>query len=498
MAPDHDLDEGAPSRARHDRRASTASREYNAPESYRNLDDSLAPIHRPPPQHASTFPLSHQRRHSHPRRESTAARPSYDVPDTYANLGETADVSPVQNPYEQPIRRFTSLEQVRSQEQEFAREQKLQRRQSLAEGRPPEPEKPEEGKFEVSRLATQLYTVSYLILFSILGTLARLGLQALTTYPGTPILFASIWPNFAGSMVMGFLAEDRMLFREHDPSSSSTDEENGTSSAAAKKAHAALKKTIPLYIGLATGFCGSFTSFSAFIRDTFLALSNDLHASSPTSQTTPRNGGYSLLALLSIPIITISLALSALFTGAHLAIFLAPVTPSLPPALRKLLDNAAVLLGWGCWLGAVLMSILPPANHADWRGKVLFALVFAPLGCLVRFYLSLRLNGMVAAFPVGTFVVNILGTAVLGMAWDLAHSGVVGGGVVGCQVLMGLQDGFCGCLTTVSTWVGELAALRRRHAYVYGGASVVGGLVVLVAVMGGLRWSGGYERGACG
>ncbi|KAJ4304250.1 hypothetical protein N0V88_001863 [Collariella sp. IMI 366227] len=121
----------------------------------------------------------------------------------YANLGETSTVSPVQNPDEEPIRRFISLEQVRSQEQEFAREQKLQRRQSLAEGRPPEHEKPEEGKFEVSRFATQLYTISYLVLFSILGTLARLGLQALTTYPGTPVIFPSLWPNFAGSLIMG-------------------------------------------------------------------------------------------------------------------------------------------------------------------------------------------------------------------------------------------------------------------------------------------------------
>jgi fluoride ion exporter CrcB/FEX len=496
------LEEAASTGAQHLRRASTASREYNAPDSYRNLDGSLAPIDHPPLQHVSTFPLDHRGRHSH-NRPDTAPDADYDIPDTYANLAETLDVSPVQNPHEEAVRRFRSLEQVRSQEQQFAREQKLQRRQSLAEGRLPEEEKFEKAKYDVSRLATQLYTVSYLIFFSILGTLARLGLQALTTYPGTTIIFASIWPNFAGSLVMGFLSEDRMLFREADPSSSPTDEETGTDTAtttAAKQAHAAVKKTIPLYIGLATGFCGSFTSFSSFIRDMFLALSNDLPTTPITNPTHPsRNGGYSFLALLSVPIITLSLSLSALFLGAHLAIALAPLTPSLPRTLRKTLDCLAVLLGWGCWLGAVLLAIFPPAGHSDWRGKVVFALVFAPLGCLARFYISLRLNGRVAAFPVGTFVVNLAGTGVLAMAWDLAHSGVgAGGPVVGCQVLAGVQDGFCGCLTTVSTWVAELAALRRRHAYVYGGTSVLGGLAVVVAVMGGLRWSGGYEWQACG
>jgi fluoride ion exporter CrcB/FEX len=495
------LEEAASAGAQRRSRASTASRGYNPPDSYRNIDDSLAPIEQSPLHHVSTFPLDHRERHSHPR-PSTASRADYDIPDTYVNLGETLDVSPVQNPHEEPVRRFRSLEQVRSREQEFAREQKLQRRQSLAEGRLPEEEKLEKAKYDVSRLATQLYTVSYLIFFSILGTLARLGLQALTTYPGTPIIFASIWPNFAGSLVMGFLSEDCMLFREaEEPPDEETGTDTNTPTAAAKQAHAALKKTIPLYIGLATGFCGSFTSFSSFIRDMFLALSNDLPTSTPFHTTfhPPRNGGYSFLALLSVPIITISLSLSALFLGAHLAIALAPIIPSLPRALRKALDWCAVLLGWGCWLGAVLLAIFPPPGHSDWRGKVVFALVFAPLGCLVRFYVSLRLNGRVAAFPVGTFVVNLAGTGVLAMAWDLAHSGVGGGApLVGCQVLAGVQDGFCGCLTTVSTWVGELAALRRRHAYVYGGASVLGGLAVVVAVMGGLRWSGGYEWEACG
>ncbi|KAK3302307.1 CrcB-like protein-domain-containing protein [Chaetomium strumarium] len=454
-----------PPSAQDGRRASATSGEHKPSESYGNVDDSLAPTTNLSPQYGSTFPPRDGRCHSD-FRTSTASQAAYDVPDTYANLDEAAGVWPVQNPHEQPTYRFRSLEQVRSQEQD--------RRRSLAGGRPLEDEKPQGVRFEVSRLLTQLYTVSYLIFFSILGTLARLGLQALTNYPGTPIGFSSIWPNFAGSLVMGFLAEDR------------------------KAQAAAVKKTIPLYIGLATGFCGSFTSFSAFIRDMFLALSNDL------DNTAARNGGYSFLTLLAVPIVTVSLSLGALVLGAHLAIALAPLTPSLPRRLRATLDKAAVFLGWGCWLGAVLLSIFPPPSgggHADWRGKVTFALVFAPPGCLVRFYASLKLNGRVAAFPVGTFVVNLAGTGVLAMAWDLAHSGgaaAAGQGLIGCQVLAGVQDGFCGCLTTVSTWVGELAALRRRHAYVYGGASVLGGFAVVVAIMGGLRWSESYEWGACG
>ena len=121
--------------------------------------------------------------------------------------------------------------------------------------------------------ATELYTVSYLVLFSILGTLARLGLQWLTSYPAAPSTFPVLWPNFAGTLVMGFLAHDLRLFRQewgHQQTDTST-------------SHAKVKKTIPLYIGLTTGFCGSFTSFSSFMRDVFLAFLNELHPPATTA-----------------------------------------------------------------------------------------------------------------------------------------------------------------------------------------------------------------------
>ncbi|KAK1768591.1 CrcB-like protein-domain-containing protein [Phialemonium atrogriseum] len=455
------------------------------------------------------------------RRQSTADPVEYDVPDEYANLDEMMDVSPVQNPDEDVIYRHRSLEQVRNRGQEYMREQ---RRRSASIKLGPRMDRPaprrmltdneQSARPLISRLATKVYTISYLIFFAILGTLARLGLQALTYYPGAPVIFSSIWPNFGGSLFLGFLAEDRMLFRDEwgtptyenlikKSRRNGRDEETGSGSEpvsidleAAKRAYAATKKTIPLYIGLATGFCGSFTSFSSFIRDAFLALSNDL----PTPAAGPivsRNGGYSFMALLAVILLTVSVSLAGLFAGAHLAIALEPVTPSLPHRLtRKVLDRLVVVLGPGCWVGAVLLSALPP--HDSWRGRATVALALAPLGCLVRFYASLYLNGRVASFPLGTFSVNTLGTAVMAMAWDLAHaSGSVGGGVVACQVLQGVEDGFCGCLTTVSTWVAELAALRRRHAYVYGSVSVLASLALTVAIMGGLRWSDGFGALLC-
>ena len=382
---------------------------------------------------------------------------------------------------------------------------------------------PSQARESHSNIATTAFTISYLIFFSLFGTLARLGMQWLTFYPGAPTTTPVLWANFGGCIVMGFLSEDRNLFREEWGTHSSSSPEKSSASTI-KKNHSKVKKTIPLYIGLATGFCGSLTSFSSFQRDIFLALSNDLPSpvnhpystGAPSfTSTLPRNGGYSFMALIAVIILTLCLSLSAIYIGAHLALALDGITPTVPFRFtRRLLDPTILLLGPLCWLAAVFLAIFPPDRPSEsasrgtwaneiWRGEVLFALVFAPLGCLLRWYASLKLNSLVPYFPLGTFAVNVFGTCVEGMCYDLQHAalisadGAVGGGRVGCQVLQGVQDGFCGCLTTVSTWVTELQGLRRRHAWFYGLASVGTGLALMVVIMGSVRWSVGFSATAC-
>jgi len=515
------------------------------------------------------------------------------IPRDYAYLDEIASPAPDENPDEQRTYRHESLEDTRHPASYFGQtdaHNDLERRQSQrrgqgdseieeedealtelaapapaqhhsqipkgqSQGKPDSPptssqssgetnkKKASARQDDVSQRATQLYTISHLIFFSILGTLARLGLQALTLYPGNPVQEGVVWANFAGCLFLGYLNEDRNLFSEgwspagpghsQEKTSKRSDEENDgdrqeegskADKAAATKRHNALKKSIPLYIGLATGFCGSLTSFSSFMRDAFLALSNNLpplvpHSSgSPNnpSTTAPRNGGYSFMALIAVIILTVCLSLGALQFGAHLAITLEGIAHALKikPG-RRLLDRTVVVLGWGTWLGAIIMAVWPPDRpggpsgrstwrQETWRGEAILALVFAPLGCLLRFYASTHLNGRIVSFPLGTFVVNMFGTIILGMCYDLQHAPLgtagrlmIGGGQVGCQVLQGVMDGFCGCLTTVSTWILELKTLRKRHAYIYGLASVGVSLAFLVVIMGSLRWTVGFSTPAC-
>jgi len=379
---------------------------------------------------------------------------------------------------------------------------------------------PEDGAFH--EWLTTLYTVSYLIFFAFLGTLARLGTQWLTFYPGAPIVTPVIWANFAGSLIMGFLAEDQALFRPEEGIEPGMDQVDQTSppekpsrqmqkQGLSKGEAMKRKKAIPLYIGLATGFCGSYTSFSSFARDFMLALANRLPSpiSHPppgnivsTSSILSRSGGYSFEAFLAVVLYTFALSIGALITGAQLAIFADPITPKIHGRwFRKLIDPAVAFLAWGCWLAAILLAIFPLRDA--WRSEVVLALVFAPVGCLLRWYLGAQLNSSVPAFPMGTFAANMFGTAVEAMCYSLQHvplnsaGGAIGGGLVGCGVLQGVQDGFCGCLTTVSTWVSEINGLKRRHGWVYALASLVGALGLMVAILGSCVWTLGFGEAAC-
>ncbi|KAJ9419463.1 CrcB-like protein-domain-containing protein [Fusarium oxysporum] len=445
------------------------SHEYDLPEKYIHLGElnDPSPIESTENRDETRLPGGQRRRQSHtPRSRSHHSEPTtelYDVPDEYSNLNEAESPIPVENPDERPVYCHHSLEEHRLRGHTR----------------------------RVSRIFTELYTVSYITFLSILGTLARLGLESLTFYTGAPVTFATLWVNFAGTLFLGLLSESSAVFNgETSPEKGKADAENSDA-----------RKPLPLFIGLSTGFCGSLTTFSSFVRDVFLALSNSLpapqyHSDESSKDLASRGVGMNIMAMLAVILTTLCMCLSALKIGAHIAILLNRRHLELPFRLRVVLDRCALLLGFGTWLGAVLMA-------ETWRGQGLYAVAFAPLGSLLRFYISLKLNSLCPAFPLGTFTVNIVGTALLGMAWDLqrAHLGpggsVIRGSEVGCQLLQGVMDGFCGCLTTVSTWVAELSGLHRRHAYTYGTTTVVVSFAILVVIMGTMKWTVEWNEPVC-
>ncbi|MCP2259447.1 CrcB protein [Streptoalloteichus tenebrarius] len=108
---------------------------------------------------------------------------------------------------------------------------------------------------------------------------------------------------------------------------------------------------------------------------------------------------------------------------------------------------------------------------------VLGAAVGAPLRYLTDLWARDRFD---AVFPWGTFLVNVVGSFVLGVVSGLALAGGAGEAV---QALVGV--GFCGALTTYSTFGYETVRLleegARRDALLNAAGSVLAGLASAVA-----------------
>ena len=286
--------------------------------------------------------------------------------------------------------------------------------------------------------------------------------------------------------------------RDDSPVSHSDSNEDDTEEA--RKTYEASRGSIHGFIGLTVGFCGTFTSFADILRDALLAISNNLDTASTsdlvtTTVTQARPAGYSVLAVIAVLWLEVSMSLAALKLGAHLAIGSYVFVKYMPEGSIEWYANQAILvIGPGCWIGTVIMAIVTP--YDTWRGQAVFSIVFAPLGAILRLHLAKNLNSRIARFPLGTFAANVFGTCVLGMVWDVQHNRK-GARIISCQVLQGIADGFCGALTTVSTWVLELDALRLRHAYTYAIASLGVCLACMVTIMGSLRWSEGFDSVTC-
>jgi len=89
-------------------------------------------------------------------------------------------------------------------------------------------------------------------------------------------------------------------------------------------------------------------------------------------------------------------------------------------------------------------------------------------------------------FPWGTFVVNVVGSMILGV---LAGAALVGAGSSTTGLLLG--TGMCGALTTYSTLSFETARLLEQRARLYAFANLAGSIVAGLAAV-----TAGYLLGA--
>jgi fluoride exporter len=114
---------------------------------------------------------------------------------------------------------------------------------------------------------------------------------------------------------------------------------------------------------------------------------------------------------------------------------------------------------------------------------VLYIAAGGVLGTLSRYYLEGWIQHRSgSAFPVGTLIVNLAGSLVLGFVLRLA----TGAAVISPEWRAALSIGFCGAFTTMSTFSYESVRLFGDGEYWYAGL-YVGGTVLgcMLAVAAG-------------
>ncbi|PWY98619.1 hypothetical protein BCV70DRAFT_201939 [Testicularia cyperi] len=351
------------------------------------------------------------------------------------------------------------------------------------------------------RVARYLAILGLLSFASIWGTLAREGLAALNTYDGqsvTPL----VWAQAVGCLVMGLAvgSTNKKILEDTYP---------------------------PVYIMVTTGFCGSVTTFSAWMLGVFRAFGNQYHYN--------RGGLHNVMDALTQTAVTLGMSLASLAAGICLSRTLsverllsavpasaATRSPSVDaeeaskprpsdsqgmveksskkePGDSLALDLSMCALGLAFWIASAILCAL----HAPFR-RVTFGLVLSPPGAALRWYLS-RFNSNAFskryALPLGTLAANLLGTALICAAFTASRAGSTpqsfSTGLTGCEALKGLQDGFCSCLSTVSTLAVELRTIRPvRKAVRYAVVSWTLAMLLCILLLGAPWWAIGMD-GRC-
>lgn len=294
-----------------------------------------------------------------------------------------------------------------------------------------------------------IHVIALLMPASIFGVLARLGLQALTTYDGESI-FPLAYVQATGCFIMGIGLRMKGPFGNFYG---------------------------PLYTAFTTGFCGSLTTFSGWQVDVFDSWVN--------SGQFHRGGLRDFMDGLTQTWVTLVLSLASLKFGVYVCGVAQPYFSAPRPPTKNVRYTLTILaiLTYAATFPAYFL--LPP----NFRHQATAALLFSFPGTLTRYLLSINLNPRLKIIPLGTFIANSLGTALLGFFHVLqGFTSAVSPNT--CSLLQGLGDGYCGCLTTISTFAAEISALKGWKAVAYTTISWIAGQLLLLVIMGSSFWGG--------
>jgi fluoride exporter len=121
--------------------------------------------------------------------------------------------------------------------------------------------------------------------------------------------------------------------------------------------------------------------------------------------------------------------------------------------------------------------------------KSIFAIfVGSGVGALLRWWLGLTLNSYFPAVPPGTIAANLIGGYIIGLAIAFFAST----STISPEWRLFIITGFCGGLTTFSTFSAEVTSLLQDGRWIHAGGAaavhLIGSVMMTFAGIGTIAW----------
>jgi CrcB protein len=247
-------------------------------------------------------------------------------------------------------------------------------------------------------------------------------------------------------------------------------------------------------VGVMTGYCGSTTTFSSWQYDSMYAL------------LTAQVGTFFLREIIGFCVSYYAL----LFGHDMAALMIVPTYNTIVIAWKKkdktLIQEFKYMSSALTWVWRITTILFVVANViltalfiallssplSQTTRIVSAAMLFSPLGCILRFLFSILNVKFGPKIPIFTLCSNLLATVIVGFfkVTDQRYTSISGKEALNV-FFVGVSAGFCGCLSTVSSLVEELHTKLTdvRWRYLYLLLTFVLPCLALLAIVGPFLWT---------
>lgn len=331
------------------------------------------------------------------------------------------------------------------------------------------------------------YLVFLQVLFGgVTGNMARYATTQLTSYSGEYVHFGPgtcLWSNFIACFVMAWCNHAFGLWNSILADSDKTN-----------------MKQIALHSGITAGFCGSYSTWSSLLIELTFKTLDSLNGGLPLP-----NHGYGVMEFFSVLLVQMGVSYLGYSLGTDFARLMdlwstgEKFSRMFTYQTCRMLELVLALLGVLSYVSQIVLSAVLPVENF-WKVHYALPIVIGCCGTYLRFYLS-RYNGSFGInwFPSGTLMANIIACFLVAVLYILLY-GVNSDGewlitdTVSRMVVLSFSSGFCGSLSTQSSFVNELYNLAHPYQrYTYFGITFITCFIPMLLIDGIYYWCRGFS-----